>query len=82
MDRMNMFIAKLVKQNNYKRILVVDDEADITSVGYEKNRELQELSLRRISGAINTARKKMHSSIEHVMMQVTATPYALYLQPQ
>ena len=81
-DRMNMFIAKLVKQNNYKRILVVDDEADITSVGYEKNRELQELSLRRISGAINTARKKMHSSIEHVMMQVTATPYALYLQPQ
>ena len=81
-DRMNMFIEKLVKQNNYKRILVVDDEADITSVGYEKSRDIQELSLRRISGAINTARKKMHSSIEHVMMQVTATPYALYLQPQ
>lgn len=81
-DRMNMFIEQLVKQGTYKRILIVDDEADITSIGYEKRRQQEELSLRRISGAINTMRKQLHSTIEHVLMQVTATPYALYLQPE
>ena len=62
-------------------MLIVDDEADITSVGYEKFKGQEQLSLRRISGAINTMRKSLHSHIEHVLMQVTATPYALYLQP-
>ena len=81
-DRMNMFIEQLVKQGTYKRILIVDDEADITSIGYEKRKQQDELSLRRISGAINTMRKQLHSTIEHVLMQVTATPYALYLQPE
>lgn len=81
-DRMNMFIEQLVKQGTYKRILIVDDEADITSIGYEKRRQQEELSLRRISGAINSMRKQLHSNIEHVLMQVTATPYALYLQPE
>ncbi|NBL00781.1 MAG: hypothetical protein EOM50_22840, partial [Erysipelotrichia bacterium] len=80
-DRMNMFIEELVKQDFYKRILIVDDEADITSIGYEKPKEQDEITLRRISGSINTMRKQLHSNIEHVLMQVTATPYALYLQP-
>ena len=81
-DRMNMFIEELVKREQYKRLLIVDDEADITSVGYQKDKGQEELSLRRISGAINTMRKSLHSNIEHVLMQVTATPYALYLQPE
>ena len=84
-DRVNMFVSELINQDIYKRILVVDDEADITSIGYDKTKGQpkgqQELSLRRISGSINAMRKQMHSSIEHVLMQVTATPYALYLQP-
>ena len=41
-DRMNMFIEQLVKQGTYKRILIVDDEADITSIGYEKRRQQEE----------------------------------------
>ena len=81
-DRMNMFIEAIVKNGYYKRLLIVDDEADITSIGYEKTKGEDELSLRRISGAINTMRKSLHSNIEHVLMQVTATPYALYLQPE
>jgi|GEM_PF-186015 Z1 domain. len=81
-DRMNMFIKLLVSQSLYKRILIVDDEADVTSVGYEKIQEIEGLSLRRISGAINSMRKHLHSNIEHVLLQVTATPYALYLQPE
>ncbi len=81
-DRMNMFIRELIAQNVYKRILIVDDEADITSIGYEKIKQRDDISLRRISGAINTMRKQLHSNIEHALMQVTATPYALYLQPE
>lgn len=80
-DRLNLFIESIVKYEYYNRLLIVDDEADITSVGYEKFKGQEQLSLRRISGAINTMRKSLHSHIEHVLMQVTATPYALYLQP-
>ena len=62
------------------RILIVDDEADITSIGYEGKAD--DLTLRRVSGAVNTARKNcVNSEVRHVLMQVTATPYALYLQP-
>lgn len=81
-DRMNMLITKIVENGKYKRIIIVDDEADITSIGYQKDKDTEDLSLRRISGAINTARKQLNSDIQHVLMQVTATPYALYLQPE
>lgn len=81
-DRLNLFIEAIVKYEYYKRLLIVDDEADITSIGYEKFKGQEQLSLRRISGAINKMRKSLHSQIEHVLMQVTATPYALYLQPE
>ncbi len=81
-DRLNLFIKAIVKYDYYKRLLIVDDEADITSVGYEKSSVVDSLSLRSISGSINTMRKSLHSNIEHVLMQVTATPYALYLQPE
>lgn len=81
-DRLNLFIESIVKYGYYNRLLIVDDEADITSVGYEKAKNQDQMSLRRISGAINTMRKSLHSHIEHVLMQVTATPYALYLQPE
>lgn len=81
-DRLNLFIESIVKNEYYKRLLIVDDEADITSIGYEKYKGQEQMSLRRISGAINTMRKSLHSNVEHVLMQVTATPYALYLQPE
>lgn len=82
-DRLNLFIEAVVKYEYFHRLLIVDDEADITSVGYEKiSKGQDQLSLRRISGSINTMRKSLHSHIEHVLMQVTATPYSLYLQPE
>ena len=81
-DRLKLFIKQLVCGTDYKRLLIIDDEADITSIGYEKNKEVDEFTLRRISGAINTAKKQMNSHIEYSVAQVTATPYALYLQPE
>lgn len=81
-DRINMLIRNMVMGGKYKRILLVDDEADITSVGYEKDDTTEQISLRRISGAINTARQQLSGDVNHVLLQVTATPYALYLQPE
>ena len=81
-DRMNLFIKQLVTGNDYKRILIIDDEADITSIGYSVDKEISELTLRRISGSINTFRRQLKSNIEYSLIQVTATPYALYLQPE
>lgn len=60
-----------------KKCLIIDDEADFCSIGYEKNKDTEEYDLRKIASQINSLR-------EHVtckFIQVTATPYALYLQP-
>lgn len=82
-DRLDLFIKSIIKYDYYKRLLIVDDEADITSIGYEKSKTKDDvLSLRRISGTINSVRKSLRKNVEHVFMQVTATPYALYLQPE
>lgn len=82
-DRMNMLIKQLVEKSKFRRLLIIDDEADVTSVGYEKvDKDSADLSLRRISGSVNTARRRLRSNIEYAVMQVTATPYALYLQPE
>ncbi|MFM9904451.1 MAG: Z1 domain-containing protein [Pyrinomonadaceae bacterium] len=76
-------IAKLTKAfrtNNPdlcdKRVLIIDDEADTGSVGAKGKKEETEL--------LETAKKldAFRSSLsDGFFLQVTATPYALYLQP-
>ncbi len=59
-----------------KRTLIVDDEADNASIGYSKRAGLVE------ARTIATQVSKLRSSIaEASFLQVTATPYSLYLQP-
>ena len=59
-----------------KRILVIDDEADNASIGYTKKEDL--IEAQRIATQIS----KLRSAIsESSYLQVTATPYSLYLQP-
>lgn len=58
------------------RTLIVDDEADAASIGYTKKEGLIEAN--KIAKQISDLRK----TIEEVSyLQVTATPYSLYLQP-
>lgn len=61
-----------------KRILVIDDEADYASVSYEQNREKNRVELRVIANQIDEIRGKISQLF---YLQVTATPYSLYLQP-
>ena len=63
-----------------KKLLIIDDEADYASVGFRKDSSLpDEVSVSILAGKIDKLRKYgSHADF----LQVTATPYSLYLQPQ
>lgn len=59
-----------------RKVIIVDDEADSASIGYSKKAGLVEA--RKIAEQIS----KLRSAIAYAsFLQVTATPYSLYLQP-
>lgn len=60
-----------------KRILIIDDEADSASIGYFKKEGL--IEARKIAKQVSHLRLVIADSS---FLQVTATPYSLYLQPQ
>ena len=72
-----MDFIKKYALNKSKKCLIIDDEADFCSIGYEKNKETDEFSLRTIANQINNLRLELTCKF----IQVTATPYSLYLQP-
>ena len=59
-----------------KRTLIIDDEADNASIGYTNRTGL--IEARTIATQISELRTSISSSS---FLQVTATPYSLYLQP-
>lgn len=61
-----------------KKCLIIDDEADFCSIGYDKNKDTEDFDLRRIASQINDLRLQLTCKF----IQVTATPYSLYLQPE
>lgn len=89
-----IFIAKKQKDNlvricNFikdymvkgdKKCLIIDDEADTSGIGYEKIKGTKdEFDLRTVAAEVNRIRGNLDGC---VFIQVTATPYALYLQPE
>lgn len=61
-----------------RKVLLVDDEADLASVRFVKNKETDELD----QGKIAQQMDDLRGMVERLsFLQVTATPYALYLQP-
>lgn len=59
-----------------KRTLIIDDEADNASIGYEKKEG--RIHARTIARQVSELRSVFKQSS---FLQVTATPYSLYLQP-
>ncbi|MEY8752063.1 Z1 domain-containing protein [Alkalicoccobacillus gibsonii] len=62
-----------------RKLLFIDDEADFASVAYENVKEKNIVELRVIAGQIDHIRAKL---VNASYLQVTATPYSLYLQPE
>lgn len=93
LQQKNIIIAKKEKNNinrlidfikeysigEQKKCLIIDDEADTTGIGYSKVRGEDEYTLRRVSSRVNAMRGTLNGC---VFVEVTATPYALYLQPE
>ncbi|MCP8321801.1 MAG: hypothetical protein H3Z52_12825 [archaeon] len=61
-----------------RKVLIIDDEADYASIGFRTNRQQGIVELRKIASQIDVLRKK---ALKSDFLQVTATPYSLYLQP-
>ena len=78
LDRLSDALLKTYPQLSDKRILIVDDEADNASIGYVQDKALG-LQLRTIAGQVDELRRSLPNAS---FLQVTATPYSLYLQPE
>jgi hypothetical protein len=61
-----------------KRMLLIDDEADYASIGFRNSKD-EGPSINRIAGQIDNLRGMLKAP---AFLQVTATPYSLYLQPE
>ena len=61
-----------------KKILIIDDEADFASVSFHKEKEHGFIEQGKIAKQIDEIRMRVKQSD---FLQVTATPYSLYLQP-
>ncbi len=61
-----------------KRVLIVDDEADFASIRFTKKKGSDDIEQGRIADQIDELRRRLPNS---AVLQVTATPYSLYLQP-
>ena len=71
-----LFVEGCPQLGKDKRVLIIDDEADSASVGYTKKADVIEAN--KIARQISDFRGKLSQSS---FLQVTATPYSLYLQP-
>lgn len=62
-----------------KKVLIVDDEADLASIRFKSNKDSDEIEQGTIAEQIDELRRTIQAS---AFLQVTATPYSLYLQPE
>ena len=62
-----------------RKVLLIDDEADYASIGFRRKSKEDIAELNKIASQIDELRRKVSTS---TFLQVTATPYSLYLQPE
>lgn len=78
MERLHRAFFDQYPSLSEKRVLIIDDEADFASFGFTKRRD-EGVEIRRIAGQIDLFRQNIRNLS---FLQVTATPYSLYLQPE
>lgn len=79
MDNLNRLIELFARKYpllKAKRVLIIDDEADYASVGFKKDKG--ELDINTTAHQLEHLRVLVERA---AFLQVTATPYSLYLQP-
>lgn len=78
LKKINNFLSETYPDLKEKKLLIIDDEADFASLSFHKNKETGEIGQGAIANKIDELRDKVAQSD---FLQVTATPYSLYLQP-
>lgn len=76
LSRLIRLVSESCPEMREKRVLIIDDEADNASIGYSRKQGIIEANT--IAAQISDFRK-CFANIS--FLQVTATPYSLYLQP-
>src|SRR3989344_5080838 len=76
--RLLKFLTETYPSMQKKKILIIDDEADFASISFKKGKESGLIEQGKIASQIDEIRTKIEKSD---FLQVTATPYSLYLQP-
>ena len=67
--------------HSHKRVLIIDDEADQASVSFIPDKSKDNgIDFAKIASQISHLRKALNEKCS--FLQVTATPYSLYLQPE
>lgn len=77
LKRIEDFFAHYPETHN-KRVLIIDDEADMASVRFTRKKGDEDYDQGKIAQKLDAIRGKIK---ELSFLQVTATPYSLYLQP-
>lgn len=75
-ERLQNLLVEKCPELAKKKILIIDDEADSASIGYSRREGLIQANV--IAAQISDLRGRLPRSS---FLQVTATPYSLYLQP-
>ena len=79
MNRLSACFFETYPTLGQKQILLVDDEADLASIGFSNSKEFG-LQMNKIARQISDFRSVLNRDCD--LLQVTATPYSLYLQPE
>jgi hypothetical protein len=78
MRRLIELFAKTHPELRGKRVVIIDDEADFASVRFAKKKGTDDIEQGKIANQMDELRRELPRCS---FLQVTATPYALYLQP-
>ena len=79
LNRIQAIFDETYPQLKDRRVLIVDDEADMAGIRFTKKKGVPEID----QGAIANQMDRLRQTLPHIaFLQVTATPYALYLQPE
>lgn len=74
----NVFENPILKT---KKVLIIDDEADMASVSFVADKSKEDgIDYAKVASSIAKLRSKLKG--KNSFLQVTATPYSLYLQPE
>ena len=79
LERLHKLLTETQPILQSRRTLIIDDEADFASVRFHKPKGQEEVVQGRIADQMDDLRRTLANS---AFLQVTATPYSLYLQPE